>query len=151
MKAYFINLFKYDRFANELVLEALMNSTRPQKAVQQMAHLLAAQLVWLRRCLAIPQGDLTPWPNWQPDGFTAIMQENNEGWLKYLRDIPEDDLEKVIHYKNSQGNSYSDKAIDIITHVINHSTHTRAQVGQQLKFAGLEKLPLTDYIFYVRD
>jgi uncharacterized damage-inducible protein DinB len=34
--------------------------------------------------------------------------------------------------------------------LINHGTHHRAQIGQLIKFDGLEILPNTDYIFYLR-
>jgi len=61
------------------------------------------------------------------------------------------DFEKNIYYKNLKGIAYKNKLADILAHVINHGTHHRAQAGQQLKFAGFENLPITDYIFYVRD
>ena len=49
------------------------------------------------------------------------------------------------------GAPYEDKLLGILSHVINHGTHHRAQMGQQLLFAGATELPPTDLIFYLRD
>ncbi len=60
------------------------------------------------------------------------------------------EFDKIVPYQNSKGVNYTNNLSDIITHVINHGTHHRAQIGQLLKQAGIEKLPMTDYIAFVR-
>jgi uncharacterized damage-inducible protein DinB len=69
----------------------------------------------------------------------------------YLDGLQPDDFEKIISYKNSRGDAFENRLSDILAHVINHGTHHRAQIGQQLKSGGLENLPITDYIFYIRE
>ncbi len=49
MKPYFINLFEYDGYANKLINNYL-TVCYSAKAIKLMAHLLAAQQIWLNRC-----------------------------------------------------------------------------------------------------
>jgi uncharacterized damage-inducible protein DinB len=64
--------------------------------------------------------------------------------------LNDNDFERLISYKSLRGDAFENKLIDILGHVINHSTHHRAQAGQYLKIAGTD-LPITDYIFYLRE
>jgi len=151
MKNFFIRLFGYDRFANETILDTLINSNQPKKAVQLMTHLLMAQQIWYNRCkgLPLPTGAL-----WQDDGkieeFAATIVKNNTDWTTYLETLQADDFDKTLSYNNLKGDPFESKLSDILMQVINHGTHHRAQIGQQLKFAGVETLPLIDYIAFTR-
>lgn len=147
MKNYFLQLLKYDRFANGIILNALTQAGSPEKAVQLMAHLLATQQVWLNRCKNEPS-KVTIFPDWKADTFATIIEENHQLWTDFVNGVA--NLDETIFYTNSTGNNYNNTISEIITHVINHGTHHRAQIGQLLKLAGLETLPTTDYIFYVR-
>jgi uncharacterized damage-inducible protein DinB len=151
MKSHFIKLFNYDRFANELISKAIIDAGAPQWTVKLLAHSLTATLVWLRRCKGLPNGMNSPWP----DDLTAsqcaeLIVEYHEAWIVYLNELSDADFSGVISYQNFRGDHLQDQLSDIITHVINHSTHTRAQIGQQLKFAGVQSLPITDYSYYLR-
>jgi uncharacterized damage-inducible protein DinB len=152
MKAYFEKLFNYDKYANELIFNAIDTAGQPDKPVQLMAHLLAAQIVWVSRCLYLPPANVELWP---PLGdkrfdFPAIITANHDTWITYLNAIRETDFDKIVRYKSTKGDSFENQLSDIIAHVINHGTHHRAQIGQLLKQAGFENLPNTDYIAYLR-
>jgi uncharacterized damage-inducible protein DinB len=150
MKAYFIKLFNYDQFENHAILETIIAGGNTQKPMQLMAHLLAAQQVWLSRCCGEPVFNGVLWPDWTDTQLKQTIDEKHNNWINYLNTLKPDDFEKIIPYKSLAGVAYDNKLVDILTHVINHGTHHRAQAGQQLKFAGIESLPPTDYIFYVR-
>jgi uncharacterized damage-inducible protein DinB len=150
MKDYFIRLFDYDRHANLLILDTINKAREPKKPVQLMAHALAAQQIWLTRCkgLAAPSGAL--WPDWPADTFTDIIGQNHKDWIDYLSGVAPGDFDHSIGYKTLKGEGFENKLCDILAHVINHGTHHRAQAGQHLLAAGADKLPMTDYIFYLR-
>ena len=153
MKTYFIRLFNYDRYANELMFENIVKANEPEKPVQLMAHLLAAHLVWITRCLDLPPANVELWP---PLGdnrfdFKAIIAQNYHALITYLNALQETDFDKIISYKNSKGEGFKNKVSDILAHLINHGTHHRAQIGQLLKSNGFENLPITDYIIYIRE
>lgn len=151
MKNLFIRLFNYDGFANEAILEALLKSSQSDEGVRLMAHLLAAQQIWYSRCSgsATFAGHL-----WQDDGnineFASTIKKNNADWLSYLDTLTDAEFDKIVRYNNLKGEPFENKLSDILLHVINHGTHHRAQIGQQLKFTGAETLPVTDYIAFCR-
>jgi uncharacterized damage-inducible protein DinB len=150
MKNYFINLFNYDQFANQLILKAITDAGEPEKPVQLMGHLLAAQQVWYNRCNNLPPFSGALWPDSKADSFAQLINDNHNIWIDFLNKTNDAEFEKEINYNNLKGEPFCDTLANILAHVINHGTHHRAQIGQQLKFAGLENLPITDYIFYLR-
>jgi uncharacterized damage-inducible protein DinB len=151
MKDYFIRLFKYDQYTNQQLLAVIRQTDNPENTIRLMGHLLAAQQRWVSRCLKedVAQNDLFPQKETMP--FEEIIANNSQKWLSFLEEIDADDLNSVITYKNTQGAEYSNTVADILTQVINHGTHHRAQIGQQLKLAGAPSLPVTDYISFIRN
>jgi uncharacterized damage-inducible protein DinB len=151
MKEYFARLLNYDRHENLLITGMILEAGSPQKPVQLIAHLLAAQQVWLSRCEGKPAPNNPLWPDWPADSLIHTIEHNHSGWSAFLETITDEDLDKIVSYKNSRGESFENRLIDILGHMINHGTHHRAQVGQHLKMAGVETLPYMDYIFYIRE
>ncbi|MCO5950285.1 DinB family protein [Mucilaginibacter flavidus] len=152
MKAYFNRLFQFDAYANQIILDAIIKAGEPEKAAQLMAHILAAQQIWLNRCLGLPQAAVELWigPGAKATGFAEKIQENHSAWIICLNGFTDTDFDNTIYYQNLRGDKWESKLVDILAHVINHGTHHRAQIGQQLKFNGAETLPNTDYIAYIR-
>jgi uncharacterized damage-inducible protein DinB len=151
MKDYFIRLFNYDKYANELIYQSIVEAGAAPQAVRLMAHLLAAQQIWLKRCQRLASHNGSLWPDWQADRFPALIRSNHEQWIEFISQLSDEAFSTSVSYRNSKGDEFENKLIDILAHLINHGTHHRAQAGQQLKFAGVEKLPVTDYIFYLRE
>jgi uncharacterized damage-inducible protein DinB len=152
MKQHFLKLFGYDYYANEIILKAVQEAGNPNQAVKLMAHMLSAQQIWLARCRQGPNAPGNPlWPeDWTIEQLLAINQQNNEDWLAFLEGKTEAYFDAVFSYKTSIGLTFTNGMVDILTHLINHGTHHRAQAGQVLKNAGFNKLPNTDYIMYLR-
>ena len=136
---------------NLQLAEAIVKIDGPDDSVKLMAHLLSAQQVWFARCTGGSNTGRILWPdNWKPDMLPNIIEENSQDWLSLLSTLTPADFDKIISYQNMQGDQFETKLSDILTQVTNHGTHHRAQIGQQLKLAGIEKLPVTDYIAYIR-
>ena len=151
MKAYFIKMFGYNKFATEQILQAMADSGAPAITLKLMTHMLTTELVWLERCKLTTPTATSPWP--EPlaiDQCEALVIPGYEAWIDFLNSLTEEDFDKVIPYHTFNGDPYENQLNEIITHVINHGTHTRAQIGQQLKFAGAKTLPMTDYSYYLR-
>ena len=150
MKDYFIRLFQYDAFANRLLINAMCEYDTPEKSRNLIAHILISQQIWLLRC----KGEITggpQWPDWHIESFDAMITDNTNHWLAFLSEKTEDTWHQKITYTNSKGMTFSDTLTDILSHLINHGTHHRAQIGQDLKQNGAESLPVTDYIFFIRE
>lgn len=152
MKNYFIKMFNYNNYATHALLKAIDQAGSPDRAVQLMAHLLMAERRWLDRINGTDAQAATElWPkNFTVEICTQLADEYHNEWVSLLQQMPEADFEKIISYKISTGDNYNTSVSDILTHVINHGTHTRAQAGQQLKFNGAETLPPTDYVYFLR-
>ncbi|QJD98481.1 hypothetical protein HH214_19275 [Mucilaginibacter robiniae] len=114
-----------------------------------MAHLLAAQQIWLQRCKKQPAAGDALWPDWKADTFKKIIEDNHAAWIGFLEDLKDNDFAESIIYKNSKGQTFTNRLDDVLAHLINHGTHHRAQAGQHLKLAGTQ-LPVSDYIYYLR-
>lgn len=151
MKTYFLKMFDYDLFANERLIQAMEANGSPATAIKLMAHLLAAEQVWLERCKLIPPSMPNTWPeNITIDQCKKQVPERYEAWVTFLNQISHEDIDKIIPYHSFTGDYFENQLGDIVTQVLNHGTHTRAQIGQQLKFAGAKTLPITDYSYYLR-
>lgn len=150
MKDHFIRLFNYDRHANLLILDTINKAGYAEKPIQLMAHTLAAQQIWLSRCKGLPAPGIVLWPDWPADTFADIINKNHQQWIAYLNGLAPADFDNAISYKTLKGEGFENKLCDILAHVINHGTHHRAQAGQHLLSNGVDKLPVTDYIFYLR-
>lgn len=150
MKKYFIDLLRYDKHSNLQLTELIFAANQPQQAVKIMAHLLMAQQVWLSRCKGTPAPAGPLWPDWQAVQFKYLIEENNRAWIEYVGSLTPESFEQTVSYTNFKGENCINTLAHILAHLINHGTHHRAQIGQQLKLTGIEQLPVTDYIFYVR-
>ena len=150
MKDYFTRLINYDRYANLLITDVIRKSGDPSEPVRLMAHLLAAQQVWLARCYDESTAGFVLWPEGNADNFVATIDSNHRGWVNFLESLNPADFDKRIAYVNFKGEALENTLADILAHFINHGTHHRAQAGQYLKAPGAENLPVTDYIFYLR-
>jgi len=152
MKEYFIPLFEYDLATNLTILETIRAyPVNSRQAVGTMAHLLASQQIWLKRCRGEKTIGGSLWPNWALPDLENIAKHNTAAWLDFLRRLQAVDFEKMVLYQNSKGHTYENRLHEVLAHLINHGTHHRAQIGQQLKQLGLAALPVTDLIFYLRE
>lgn len=148
MKDYFISLFRYNQYTNDKIAETIIAAKGPEKPLDLMGHLLTAEQVWLRRLNGEQKLDIVLWPKWPVGKLKDVIYDNSALWLSYLSNLDDPDYSKNVTYINFQGTEFTMQVSDIITHVINHGTHTRAQIGVHLKLAGVEKLPTTDYSYY---
>lgn len=151
MKTHFIKLFDYDRYANLLILQSMFEAKNPQKAEQIMAHLLVTQQVWLQRCKGLSPKNIAIWPDWKIETFEPVIHQNYSDCTNFINQQTPENFAQVIRYQNTKGETFQNFLSDILTHVINHGTHHRAQIGQLLILNGLHPLPVTDYIIYLRE
>jgi uncharacterized damage-inducible protein DinB len=141
--------FAYDEWANREVLNAIgAAGGGNQRSVQLMAHILAAELVWLERLKQQPQS-VPVWP--EPDLAQCEAQAAKLGgqWLEFLDLITAGDVSQSISYKNSKGEQWTSTIVDILTHVVMHSAYHRGQIASHMRANG-QTPAYTDFIHGVR-
>lgn len=114
------------------------------------SHLLTAEAVWLSRA----QGAAGPvqhlWEVYPNEVLQRMLEENSQAWYDYLQACDKNVLSGEITYKNSKGEAFTTRLDDVITHLVNHGTHHRAQIASMLQQEKVQA-PVSDYIVYIRE
>ena len=150
MKQYFLHLLKYNLWANQRLLSVLsQNEIEDEDILQLFSHIVSAQLIWLHRIEGLPTSPFPPWEVYNQRELESMVDESNIRWEKFFDTYKMETLEEVIHYQNSNKKDFESRLIDISTHIINHSTHHRAQISLRLRQLGITPPPL-DFILFTR-
>ena len=147
----FRSLFRYTRWANDRVLRAMQAADPvPKRAVELFSHLLRAQDVWFGRIEKTDHATLDLWVDESLAACAERAEASTRRWQSVLDGLAATDLDQPIAYTNSKGTHFETPLRNLLSHVVNHSTHHRAQIALVLREAGIAP-PATDYIFFVRD
>lgn len=143
------HLIKYTRWANSQEIEEMISHVDvPTKAVAWMAHILAAEHLWLDRMTNDPRNHLV-WPDWKLYECLEQQQELERRWQKFFESMIDADIERKVSYTNSQGKEYTNSICEILTHLALHAPHHRGQINAELRAEGYTP-PYIDYIEAVR-
>jgi uncharacterized damage-inducible protein DinB len=145
----FQRLFSYDSWANQQLISALESTgISLPRSFKALAHIVSAEKLWWERLNLKPQ-TYPVWPEFTLAQCRVEAEQMPELWEKYLMAQSDDSLAQQVHYKNTKGESFSNRAADILQHVIIHSTHHRGQIVADLRAAG-HTPPYIDFIHAVR-
>jgi uncharacterized damage-inducible protein DinB len=145
----YLRQFAYDEWANHEVLVSMQSAGTDERALALLAHILAAEILWLERIQQTPQSSPV-WPKANLENCAAQVEMIGRRWREYLEQTAEIDLNQTVSYKNSKGELWTSTVADILTHVILHSAYHRGQIASHMRANG--KTPAyTDYIHAVRE
>ena len=148
MKTHFLQLFDYNRWANDLFTEVLGKQQYQHEKIEVFySHIAAAQLIWLSRIQPSDQRVPGVWELISFEEASRLLSDGNEQLLELIKST--EDFDREIHYANSKGHTFTTLLAGILTHVANHGTHHRGQIALLLREEGL-KPPASDFIFYLR-
>jgi uncharacterized damage-inducible protein DinB len=108
MLAYIREMFVYDDWANQRSLRSLTEMEHPpERARKVMAHIVAAQLLWLSRLKRETQ--LAPvWPEFGLADCARQINTLRRAWEDYLGELTNAGLDAAIEYTNSKRETYRD-------------------------------------------
>ena len=150
MKKYFKRLFKYNDWANQRIYICIEeNHITDEKIISHLSHMISVEHIWLLRIRGLPTSPFPVWKNYSISELDTMIMESKDNWEKYLEEHKMDTFEEMIFYTDSEGKKWENTINQIITHVINHSTHHRGEIVRLLRERGIE-VPQTDYLFYMR-
>ncbi len=144
-----IRWFEFDSWANREALASLRDTeSAPPKAAGILAHVLAAEWLWLDR-LKPGSRSLEVWPGWTLDQCEQEESDVVDRWQDYLGALDPSELNRPVRYLNTKGEHWVNTVEDILTHVVLHSTHHRGQIAVLVRAAGGSPA-YTDFIHAVR-
>lgn len=152
MRRHLERLFDHMRWADERVLHLL--DTPPgagrTDVPRLVAHLLAAERVWLLRLRGEDSSAQPIWPETTPEAARELAAANHAGYTAYLGTLTDESLAAEVAYTNTQGVAFRTPAGEILTHVALHGAYHRGQIAQSVRAAGAAPVN-TDYITFVRE
>lgn len=146
---YLRHLFDYDRWANREALASLRAlSSPPPRPVKLLAHIVAAEWLWLNRLRREKQA-MAVWPDFPLTGCEAELDALERPWTDYLAALTPDRLAQRTAYTNTKGESFETPVRDVLMHVVMHSAYHRGQIASDVRGAGGTPA-YTDYVHAVR-
>lgn len=142
-------LLAWNTWANREAIASLRAAgSPPLRALRFMAHVSAAERLWLGRLRQDP-APVVVWPESTLEEGAAEAQAMADAWRGFLDGALGADLERTVAYRNSKGEPWTSTVGDILTHVVTHSAYHRGQVASELRAAGFTPA-YTDLIHAVR-
>jgi uncharacterized damage-inducible protein DinB len=148
-------LVAYNQWANERILKAIDGMSADELArpvdsyfgslEKNLQHVLVATRIWLSRWKGAPSPTLRdriaePWS-------TAYGATHAE-FEAFVDSLTDESAGRIVDYKNTRGEPFRMALDQLITHVVNHGTHHRAETGMLLERIGRSPGDM-DYVYYL--
>jgi uncharacterized damage-inducible protein DinB len=143
-------MFRYVAWADLRTLGALRATPAAHaEAVPLLAHLLAAEHIWLARLeQRVPHHPV--WPALSLDECDSLAAENASGYQALIGRLGEQQLVGEVRYRTSQGQEFVTPILDILTQVITHGPYHRGQIARVIGRSGGAAVN-TDFITFARE
>ena len=143
------SLYGHMAWANDCVCRSLRETPgNDPHALEQFAHILAAEHVWLAR-IDGRSASVPVWPVLTIEECADMAADNARDFTDLLARESNASLERVVTYTNSAGQVFSSRVVDILAHVALHGTYHRGQVSLMTRRGGGTPAP-TDFIAFIR-
>jgi uncharacterized damage-inducible protein DinB len=151
----------YSDWANGVILSAARPMTDAQLDTpfemgrgcfrKTLLHLWAGESVWVSRW----QGKVeTPWPDEEQrvsvEAIAARFEPVYAARNIFLATQQDADLSRDVIYRDSKGSLFQARLGDMMTQMLVHSTHHRAQLVNMLRRLGVDPPPELDYMMWRR-
>lgn len=144
-------LFAHLNWADVRLIERINanSAARTDEVMRLLAHLIAAECIWLLRLTGQDSSIQPVWPQPDLDVINSTSESNRTGYQRYLQPLREEDLILEIAYTSQRGDSFRTQVGDILIHVALHGSYHRGQIAKLMRSQGSEPVD-TDYISFVR-
>ena len=148
--------FEYEEDSNAQVLASLQAVADPlrgmpqyQKAVDLLAHLVAARNMWLYR-LGSGSKPLELFPTETSiRDLPQLLDQMQSAWRTYFESLTDTELARRFEYTSYDGPRFSNTVEEVLTQLYGHSLYHRGQIAMLLRSIGAEPAP-TDFIYWTR-
>ena len=149
--------FTYEKDVHRLTLESLTRLDASQrsspsfrKAVDLLAHVIAARRMWLFR-FGVTSENVELFPkDTQLESLTNLLDQMEQTWRNYLDSLTDTDIARVFEYTSYEGKRFRNSVGDILTQLFGHSWYHRGQIAALVRAMGGEPA-VTDFVFWARE
>jgi uncharacterized damage-inducible protein DinB len=161
MKQIYVDYARYNLWANQRLVEVF--SSKPEELTEKnivssfpsvkltLLHIWDAELIWLKRLQGI---SLNQFPSKTFQGEIQQVYEgmlsNSQDFLYFVEKQEEAFFGQTLSFKTISYGEQSQKAGEMIHHCLNHSTFHRGQLVMMARQLGLNEIPPTDLIYFLR-
>ena len=161
MKKILLQYAAYNLWANQRIADCITNLSDEQlhkeinssfnSVYKTFLHLWDVESVWWQR---MKLQEFVEWPGLKFSGSivelsTNLMQQSKQ-WKEWVDMATEAALEHEFIYKNSKKEQFKQPVYEVLQHLFNHQTFHRGQLITMLRQVGMQKLPSTDLISFLR-
>jgi uncharacterized damage-inducible protein DinB len=162
MKEILTSYAAYEIWANKRLLDTIMNIGSVQQEQEIISsfpsiyktclHIWDASAIWWQRLHRKEQIEV-PSLSFHPTMSEVAQEliEQNEQWLQWIQNAGEADFEVQLPYRTMKGDAFIQPVKQILLHLSNHGTYHRGQLVTMLRQVGIENVPQTDYILFMRN
>lgn len=149
--------YEYERNCNAVTLGMLASvpaekrsSAEFQKAVDKMAHLVAARRRWLHRLGHWPETPSAAFPQGQNlDDLPKQVADTEAAWVAFLSRLDDADLAREFEYAAMDGKRYRWDIEGVLTQTFGHAWYHRGQIASLVAGLGGKAVD-TDYVFWCK-
>ena len=146
-------MYAHMAWANQRVLDLLTKEPagRAQPAVRLLAHLIAAEQIWLLRLRGKDSSGIEVWPDHDLEQLSRQARANEAEYRQLIRSVADEgDPIREVAYARQGGDSQRNQILDILIHVALHGSYHRGQIAARIRSAGGEPTN-TDYLTFARE
>ena len=161
MKKVFVQYAAYNVWANQRMVDVISNMTDDQlnreitssyKSIYAtLMHLWDAESIWWQR---IKLQELQEWPSLVFTGSVLELCNNllkqSKQWKEWVDLATDAALEHEFIYRNSKKEQFKQPVFDALQHLFNHQSYHSGQLITMFRQVGLEQVPNTDMINFLR-
>jgi uncharacterized damage-inducible protein DinB len=140
--------FEYGNWAAVRELSALDGAQNPE-ALGVLAHILAAQEIWLVRLNGGDSSSIATNPDLSLVECRELAERLDKEYRKFIASLDDDRLKSTITYRNTKGQAFTTCVCDVLIHVAFHSAYHRGQIALLLRQNGAAAIN-TDFITFTR-
>jgi len=147
LKTYLADTFRYNDYANKLVLGKIRELPDQAESVRLFSHLINSMNKWMGRIESWPGYAELDWflPVYELEELAAKWDECLERWLRFIHARSDEELEQEVEFVGFDGTMFAATIKDIALQLNYHSIHHRAQMQTIIRSQGLEP-EFVDYI-----
>ena len=161
MKKVFVQYAAYNIWANQRMTDCISNLSDEQinKVINSsfksiyatLLHMLDAESIWWQRIKLQEQIDV-PSLNFKGSvlELSGSLIKQSKQWKEWVDQATDAALEHEFIYRNSKKEQFKQPVCEVLLHLFNHQSYHRGQLITMFRQVGLEQVPNTDLITFLR-